>query len=224
MLHLQALTRSVPIASHVRGAVVQFILATQPDAAGTMDQVRRYIRFGPNQNAGAAQTDIFVVDAAGNVDRNTPIIWDFARITDITALPMDGTTLRLTGGRFTTIANQAESRYTYYNRNLAIRRSNVVVDGLEHRVTGEGEAQASWMCQEGLVHAASSQDYDAILFGAVVGTLTHWVLQGVGFTLAIQENPMSALPLREGPRELEPREQVRRTRPLRRGCRPRRRP
>jgi flap endonuclease-1 len=30
---------------------------------------------------------------------------------------------------------------------------------------GEGEAQAAWMCQEGLVHAASSQDYDAVLFG-----------------------------------------------------------
>jgi flap endonuclease-1 len=30
---------------------------------------------------------------------------------------------------------------------------------------GEGEAQASWMCQQGLVHAACSQDYDAILFG-----------------------------------------------------------
>ena len=38
----------------------------------------------------------------------------------------------------------------------------------------------------------------AILFGAVVGTLTQWVLQGAGFgTLAIQENPMSALPLRD---------------------------
>lgn len=30
---------------------------------------------------------------------------------------------------------------------------------------GEGEAQAAWMCQQGLVHAACSQDYDAILFG-----------------------------------------------------------
>jgi flap endonuclease-1 len=30
---------------------------------------------------------------------------------------------------------------------------------------GEGEAQAAWMCQQGLVHAASSQDYDAVLFG-----------------------------------------------------------
>ncbi len=29
----------------------------------------------------------------------------------------------------------------------------------------EGEAQASWMCQQGLVDAACSQDFDAILFG-----------------------------------------------------------
>jgi hypothetical protein len=37
----------------------------------------------------------------------------------------------------------------------------------------------------------------ALLFGVVVGTLTQWVLQGAGFSLAIQENPMSALPLRD---------------------------
>ena len=110
----------------------------------TNSHVRRYIRFGPNQNDGSPQTDIFVVDEAGNVDRNTPIIWDFSQITEITALPMDETTLRITGGRFTTIANQAESRYTYYNRNLAIRRSNVIVDGLEHRVTGEGDHGAPY--------------------------------------------------------------------------------
>src|SRR5690606_26452013 len=78
------------------------------------------------------------------VDENTPIIWDFDQITEITALPMDETTLHITGGRFTTIANQAESRYTYYDRNIAIRRSNVVVDGLEHRVVGEGEHGAPY--------------------------------------------------------------------------------
>lgn len=110
----------------------------------TDSHVRRYIRFGPNQNDGSPQTDIFVVDGAGNVDKNTPIIWDFDRITEITALPMDETTLHITGGRFTTIANQAESKYTYYSRNIAIRRSNVVVDGLEHRVIGEGDHGAPY--------------------------------------------------------------------------------
>lgn len=111
----------------------------------THSTVRRYIRFGPNQNEGTPQTDIFIVDKDGNVDMDAPIIWDFDQITDITAIPIDQTKLTIKGGRFTTIANQAESKYTYYSRGIAIRRSNVLVDGLEHRITGEGEHGAPYM-------------------------------------------------------------------------------
>lgn len=110
----------------------------------TDSNVKRYIRFGPNQNNGSSQTDIFIVDKNGNVDMDAPIIWDFDQITEITALPMDEKTLTLRGGRFTTIANKAESRYTYYSRGIAIRRSNVLVDGLEHRITGEGDHGAPY--------------------------------------------------------------------------------
>ena len=110
----------------------------------TNADVRHYIRFGPNQDNGSAQTDIFVADKDGRVDMDAPIIWDFDRITGITALPIDEKTLTITGGRFTTVANQAESKYTYYSRNMAIRRSNVVVEGLEHRVTGEGDHGAPY--------------------------------------------------------------------------------
>jgi hypothetical protein len=110
----------------------------------TNSNVRRYIRFGPNQNNGSSQTDIFIVDKNGNVDMDAPIIWDFEQITDITALPIDETKLTITGGQFTTIANRAESKYTYYSRGIAIRRSNVLVDGLEHRVTGEGDHGAPY--------------------------------------------------------------------------------
>jgi hypothetical protein len=110
----------------------------------TNSRVKHYIRFGLNQNKGSPQTDIFVVDKNGNVDMAAPIIWDFDQITEITALPVDETTLNITGGRFTTIANNAESKYTYYSRNIAIRRSNVLLDGLEHRVTGEGDHGAPY--------------------------------------------------------------------------------
>jgi len=110
----------------------------------TNSNVKRYIRFGANQNNGSSQTDIFIVDKNGNVDTNAPIIWDFDQITDITALPIDETTLTIKGGRFTTTANRAESKYNYYSRGIAIRRSNVVVDGLEHRVTGEGDHGAPY--------------------------------------------------------------------------------
>jgi len=110
----------------------------------TNSNVKRYIRFGANQNNGSSQTDIFIVDKDGNVDMNAPIIWDFDQITDITALPIDETTLTISGGRFTTIANRAESKYTYYSRGIAIRRSNVVVTGMEHRITGEGDHGAPY--------------------------------------------------------------------------------
>ncbi|MBW3629858.1 MAG: CPBP family intramembrane metalloprotease [Gemmatimonadetes bacterium] len=37
----------------------------------------------------------------------------------------------------------------------------------------------------------------ALLFGGIVGTLTQWVLHGASFALAVQESPMSTLPLRD---------------------------
>ncbi|QDS98194.1 hypothetical protein [Adhaeretor mobilis] len=110
----------------------------------TNSKKRRYIRYGLNQTNGTPQTDIFVVDKNGNLDRDAPIIWDFDQITGITALPIDERTLTITGGRFTTIANRAESKYDYYSRNIAIMRSNVVVDHLEHRVTGERDHGAPY--------------------------------------------------------------------------------
>ena len=110
----------------------------------TNSKVKHYIRYGLNQNNGSAQTDIFVVDKNGNVDMDAPIIWDFDQITEATALPMDQTTLTIKGGQFTTIANKAVSKYNYYSRNIAIRRSNVVLENLEHRVIGEGDQGAPY--------------------------------------------------------------------------------
>jgi hypothetical protein len=110
----------------------------------TNANVKQYIRFGLNQNAGSSQTDIFLADKNGKVDMNAPIIWDFKEITDITALPIDEKLLKITGGIFTTIANSAESKYTYYERNIAIRRSNVLVEGLQHLIKGEGDHGAPY--------------------------------------------------------------------------------
>lgn len=110
----------------------------------TDSNVRRYIRYGLNQNNGSPQTDIFVVDKNGIIDSNAPIIWDFEQITDISALPLDEKTLTISGGRFTTIANNEESKYNYYSRGIAVRRSNVIIDGLEHHITGEGDQGAPY--------------------------------------------------------------------------------
>lgn len=108
------------------------------------DNVRNYIRYGLNQNNGRAQTDIFIMDKNGNIDSNSPIIWDFDHITEISALPIDKKKLILSGGRFITIANQAPSKYTYYSRNIAVNRSNVVIKNLTHLIRGEGEHGAPY--------------------------------------------------------------------------------
>lgn len=107
-------------------------------------RVKHFIRFGANQNNGSPQTDVFIVDRDGNVDATTPVIWDFDQITRISAQPIDPTTVTITGGRFTTVANAAESKYTYYGRGIEVQRSRVVIDGLEHRITGEGDHGAPY--------------------------------------------------------------------------------
>lgn len=110
----------------------------------TDSNVKRYIRKGANQNSGSSQTDVILVDENGNISPDTPLIWDFDAITSATAYPIDTETLTIKGGRFTTIANNAPSEYTYYTRGILVRRSNTVIDGLYHDIVNEGETGAPY--------------------------------------------------------------------------------
>ena len=103
-----------------------------------------YIRKGLNQNNGRPMREVIVVEKDGSISPNTPVIWNYARITSVKAYPVDETTLVILGGEFTTIANQAPSKYTYYARNIRVNRSNVRIEGLTHRVTGEGDHGAPY--------------------------------------------------------------------------------
>ncbi len=110
----------------------------------TDSNVKRYIRKGANQNSGSSQTDVVLVDEKGNISPDTPLIWDFDAVTGATAYPMDTKVLTITGGFFTTIANNAPSEYTYYTRGIQVRRSNTVIDGLYHDVINEGKTGAPY--------------------------------------------------------------------------------
>ena len=84
------------------------------------------------------QTDCFIVDSNGNVDPATSIIWDFPQVTRMTVYPIDETVLTVTGGKFTTIANSWPTDAEYMTRGIAVTRSNTILDGIVHLVTGEG--------------------------------------------------------------------------------------
>jgi hypothetical protein len=104
----------------------------------------RYRRRGENANAGAAQQDAILVDKNGNIDLNAPLIWNFNKITSITAYPVDEKRLTVTGGRFTTINNRGNADDLYMKRGIHINRSNTVIDGIYHEIIGEGTQGASY--------------------------------------------------------------------------------
>ena len=99
------------------------------------DNVRHFIRLGPNQSAGEPALDTFVLKTDGTIYGN--IDWDHEIVTRVVARPIDEKTLTLQGGYFTTIANREASTYNYYGRNIEIQRSRVTVDSVVHYVAGE---------------------------------------------------------------------------------------
>lgn len=128
----------IELKSFVRGQEkLPITLATPALVIATNDQISHFIRYGLNQDNGAPQKDVFRVEADGTVDPRNPIIWDFEQLTTLDALPIDPDELVISGGHFTTIANQAESKYTYYGRNIVVQRSTVTIEGLTHDITGE---------------------------------------------------------------------------------------
>lgn len=117
------------------------------------DTVRHYIRFGLNQNNGIAQTDSIIVDKDGSII--VPTSWDFETVTSVTVIPIDETTLHITGGIFTTIANYDKSEYTYYSRNIFISRSNVIINGITHYIKGERDHGSPY---GGFINASQCSD------------------------------------------------------------------
>jgi len=101
------------------------------------DNHKVYIRLGANQNSGVSQQEFFIADADGNIEPSSALIWDYGEITRMTAHPIDDKLLTIKGGIFTTIANQAPSKYTYYGRGISVERSNVRIEGITHYIEGE---------------------------------------------------------------------------------------
>lgn len=130
-----------------------------------------YIRFGLNQNNGTARADNFIVCEDGTL--SSAVSFDFDNITDVIATPMDSTPLTIKGGTFTTIANQAESRYTYHARNIVIHRSCVEVSDITHLVTGELDHGAPYTGFISIVGCAEVTVHDCVFTG-------HYIYSTIG--------------------------------------------
>ncbi|MCQ2390450.1 MAG: right-handed parallel beta-helix repeat-containing protein [Kiritimatiellae bacterium] len=126
-------------------------------------KVKHYIREGANQNNGVPQQETFLVAADGTIDATTPIRQDLATVSELIAYPLDTKPITVKGGIFTTRANQAESRYTYYKRNFLIKRANTTLMGLTHYVTGELDHGAPYSSFLNVQEAADVTIRDCLL-------------------------------------------------------------
>ncbi len=97
-----------------------------------------FIRRGLNQNSGTNQKEVFILRSNGVIEGG--IDWDYDVVTRVIAQPIDPEPLVVRGGIFTNIANQMkqEKGSSYWSRNIQIRRSNTEINGVTHRVMGEG--------------------------------------------------------------------------------------
>ncbi len=103
-----------------------------------------YKRLGATSNDGADQHELLVIDKYGVIDENTPALLPYENVTKLVVHRIDDEPVTFENVKITTIANKAPREYTYYARNIAIKRSNTTVRNLEHYIVGEGEDGAPY--------------------------------------------------------------------------------
>lgn len=109
------------------------------------DDHSNYIRYGVNADEGEKQKELIYVNANGKIAGDTPLLFDYSKVTRAIVYRVDDAPITIKGGEITTIANQMERNYDYYtSRGILVERSNVTVDGLVHKIEGEGDDGAPY--------------------------------------------------------------------------------
>lgn len=103
-----------------------------------------YKRLGATSNDGADQHELIVIDKYGVIDENTPVLLPYENITKLVVYRIDDAPITFENVKITTIANKAPREYTYYARNILIKRSNTTIRNIEHYIVGEGDTGAPY--------------------------------------------------------------------------------
>ncbi len=107
-----------------------------------------YIRYGGNADDGYDRFDILIVDGTdGSIDPTTPVVFPFKDIQYVSYRCIDDKPITIDGGVFETKANKTSDStpaYESYQRNFRITRSNVTIQNLDHKVTGEPTSGGSF--------------------------------------------------------------------------------
>lgn len=109
-------------------------------------QVYKRTGTGESNNMG----ELLVVDKDGNLDPDTPFIFNYDQLTKITVYTSFEAPITVKGGEFTTRANQIKSdTYWSVERGMIVRRANTTVYGVKHYVTDEPAPSSMGSCPYG---------------------------------------------------------------------------
>ena len=117
------------------------------------DKHKVFRRSGPYTPAqDVNRSELIVLDKDGNVSEETPIMFDYKYLSQVTVYRIDDKPITIDGGIITTDAcrvnalpefmpdgtpNTEKRNVGYFSRGLYVTRSNVTVQNMEHYVTGE---------------------------------------------------------------------------------------
>ena len=100
-----------------------------------------FIREGVNANDGTTQKEIILIDAEGNIDPRVRFLFDYEKVTGISAYRVDTNTIKpitIEGGEFTTRAHNQTTSTTYTGqRGITIYRAHTTLKNLKHYIVGE---------------------------------------------------------------------------------------
>ena len=96
---------------------------------------------------GKEMHEVIVLDKDGNIDPDTPVLFDYKRLDYVLVIRLDIKPITISGGIFTTRACRdnnvilKDGEYTcrdpYISRGISVNRSYTTVRGVRHYVTGE---------------------------------------------------------------------------------------
>lgn len=103
------------------------------------DDHKNYRRYEGTETAGSSQMEFISVDKDGNISADTPLLFDYEKVTKVEIFRTDDTPITVRGGTINTLASQVprEASANYLGRGMTIKRSNTTFVGVKHYIEGE---------------------------------------------------------------------------------------
>ena len=130
----------------------------------------RSSQYGDTASGGHPQHEPILVFADNKIDRESRPLFDFAKVDNILIYRADERPITISGGKFTTIATRTDM--ITLNRGIAINRSNVTIDGMDHYVDNQPLGAAPHTDENGACYNSGGPNYNGWLVPSGCNNLT----------------------------------------------------